>query len=112
MKQIEYVVCPLCGRNRVIEVKDKGEVRWDFWDKETSPIIQIREGGGSKSLEDIPPEERRKYQLRKYRGKMPGSGFKLVQNITWQEAEKIETYKSILEKIKIQIQKLQKLLLP
>jgi len=83
MKQIEYVVCPLCGRNRVIEekTKGKGQVRWDFWDKDKSPIIQIREGGGSKSLDELPPEQRQKYRLKKYRGKILDQMRKQIQKL-------------------------------
>ena len=43
---IEYVVCPLCGLNRVLDKHSKGRVRWDRVDPEQALILQVRYGGG------------------------------------------------------------------
>ena len=43
---VEYVVCPLCGLNRVLDKHGKGRVRWDTVDSERSLILQVRCGGG------------------------------------------------------------------
>jgi hypothetical protein len=43
---VEYVTCPLCGLNRVLDKHAKGRVRWDTVDPETALILQVRCGGG------------------------------------------------------------------
>ena len=40
---LAYAVCPLCGRNRVIETQRKGLIRWDYFDPKKSIFIQFRE---------------------------------------------------------------------
>ncbi len=91
---VTYVVCPVCSQNRVLErtsdksaAKDKlGFAEWDNWDPETSPIIQIRVGGGR------------------------GSGFKHNTMITWKEAEESGLYNEHLEEIRKQLRALQPLI--
>lgn len=43
---VEYMTCPLCGLNRVLDKHAKGRVRWDMVDPETALILQVRVGGG------------------------------------------------------------------
>jgi len=103
-----YVVCPLCGRNRVMELtsdasalKDKiGPIRWDFWDFRRSPIIQIRAGGGKK-----PGKGKHRYP-----GSAEGSGFHIIAELTWIEAELRAEFEEQLNGIKAQLARLQKLL--
>ncbi len=91
---VTYIVCPCCSMNRVLERtslksagKDKlGPVVWDNFDLETSPIIQIRVGGGR------------------------GSGFKHNTMITWKEAEERGLYNEHLEEIRKQLRALQPLI--
>jgi hypothetical protein len=46
---VTYVVCPLCGMNRVLEKHAKGRVRWDAVDPEKALVLQVRFGGGRDS---------------------------------------------------------------
>ena len=41
--KVEYCVCPLCGRNRVIEAKEKGRIKWDHVEPLESKLLQVRE---------------------------------------------------------------------
>jgi len=43
MVKIEYCVCPLCARNRVLQSKKKGRIRWDLIDPLQSKLLQVRE---------------------------------------------------------------------
>lgn len=43
MVKIEYAVCPLCGRNRVLKSEKKGRIRWDYVDPLNAKILQVRE---------------------------------------------------------------------
>lgn len=47
MTRLDFMVCPLCRRSRLIISKrwKDPKIRFDYWD-EKSPLIQIREGGG------------------------------------------------------------------
>jgi len=90
---IEYVVCPLCGRNRVMELSSErsaaknklGRIDWNFFDPETSAFIQIRAGGGR------------------------GSGFHLIESLTWPQASGQLKYAALIEDIKAQIKVISKL---
>lgn len=52
MTKIEYCVCPMCARNRVIQSEKKGRLKWDLIDPLQSELLQVREqharvtGGG------------------------------------------------------------------
>lgn len=102
-----FAVCPLCARNRPLELKSEssiakgkaGPIRWDFWDKETSPLIQIRVGGGKNPGKGS----------YRYPGSARGKGFKTVETIDWETA-KIQ-YPELVEAIKSQVAKLAKELL-
>lgn len=48
-KPVRYVVCPLCGLNRVLDKNTKGRIRWDTVNPETALILQTRCGGGRNS---------------------------------------------------------------
>jgi hypothetical protein len=101
--EIVYVVCPLCGRNRVLEsakAKEKGkeELRWDFFDPETGLLVQIREAGGKLPHEEQPEGIRRRGGARAY-------GFRLKHGFTLKEA-KDNGYDSQLEAIKLQLNRL------
>lgn len=43
MTKIEYCVCPMCARNRVLTSKNKGRIRWDLVDPLQSKLLQVRE---------------------------------------------------------------------
>lgn len=110
-KDIIYVVCPLCGRNRVLEVtsdkakaKGKGKLRWDFFDTETSPLIQIRRAGGK-----LPKEQQ--VRIKGRAGQATAEGFRITDSLTLEQAKE-QGYNDQVEAIKKQIQKLnQKLLI-
>lgn len=98
MVQREYVVCGLCGRNRIIEAKEKGRIRWDFVDLGAADFIQLREGGGKKAGEGG----------RGYRGSAPGSGFHLVSAKTLEEVIEDPAYADVVEGMKAQLIRLVK----
>ena len=39
----DYIVCPLCSRNRIVQSKEKGLVCWDHVSLLTSKILQVRQ---------------------------------------------------------------------
>lgn len=100
-REVVYVVCPLCGRNRVLEVrsawakeKGKGRLRWDFFDPSSGVLIQIREARGKLKGEE-----------RKGRGQAKGSGFPLKEGMNIKEARE-KGFDDQVEAIKAQVQKL------
>lgn len=102
-REVVYVVCPLCARNRVLEVrseqakaKGKGRLRWDFFDPDSSPLIQVREAGGK-----LPKEEQA--IQRKGRGQARAYGFQLKEGLTIEEAKDFEDQTAA---IKAQVEKL------
>lgn len=102
-REIIYVVCPLCGRNRVLEsarAQEKGKegLRWDFFDPETGLLVQIRQAGG-KLPHDEQPEGIRK------RGGARAYGFRLKHGLTLKEAKE-NGYDSQFEAIKLQVNRL------
>lgn len=104
-REIVYIVCPLCGRNRVLEVKSeearakgKGRLRWDFFEPDTSRLIQVREAGGK-----LPKEEQ--VIKRKGRGQARAYGFVFKEGLTIEEAQGFDDQ---VEAIKQQIEKLYK----
>ncbi|MBA7578079.1 hypothetical protein ES708_19935 [subsurface metagenome] len=106
-RKVVYVSCPLCGRNRVLEVrseralaKGKGRLRWDFFDPGSGLLIQIREAGGK-----LPKEEQPTDEARKGRGQAKAAGFPLKQGLSIQEARKGE-FADQVEAIKVQVQRL------
>ena len=46
MKQNDYVVCPCCGKNKLILFDISGELAWVDYDLKDMEFIQVREGGG------------------------------------------------------------------
>lgn len=105
-REIIYVVCPLCGRNRILEVrserakeKDKGRLRWDFFDPGSGLLIQVREAGGKLPKEEQPIEGR------KGRGQARAYGFPLREGLNIREA-KVGGFDDQVEAIRIQLQKL------
>ena len=98
-KVLPYLICPVCARN-ICLYRHRGErPHYNLWDKETSPIIYIRNCPGGKKLEGEPSYHPKP-------GWRPGTGFHIVERISWDEALKKEEYRSILEEIKEQIKKL------
>ena len=82
MGRVEYIVCPTCGRNRVMETKKKGKIGWpNDINLETTLLLQVREGGGR------------------------GSGFHLVEDESLTLPEMIEDggYEDVLEGMKQQL---------
>ena len=95
---VDYIVCPVCGRNRVVESKKKGLVGWPNGtplDLETTNLLQVRGGGGKK------PEG----GGRGYRGSAPGAGFPLIEGESKTLTEMIKNgdYPEVLEGMKTQI---------
>jgi len=96
VKQLEYMVCPLCGRNRIIETKRKGRIGWPDgrpFSLHTTALLQIRQGGGKKAEGGAGG----------YRGSAPGSGFHLVDGLTLQEMIDQGGYEDLIEGLKQQI---------
>ena len=102
-RKVVYVVCPLCARNRVLETKDKGRLRWDFFEPGTSPLIQIREAGGKLPSEEQPTG------LIKRPGRAKAIGFPITETITWHDAKTISEYYDQIEAIKAQLKRLEEL---
>jgi hypothetical protein len=44
-----YIVCPLCGMNRVLEKIEKGRIRFGNFDLERSFFVQIRYSTGGRA---------------------------------------------------------------
>lgn len=108
--EIIYIVCPCCGRSRVLEsakAESKGKsrrLRWDFFDPETSRVVQVRTGGGkvASNLEEM---------RFKGRGSGHGSGFHTKAGLTLKEADNSEKFKDQVEAIKEQVGRLQRFIL-
>lgn len=103
-REIVYIVCPLCGRNRVLESerarqKGKGELRWDFFDPKTGLLIQVREAGGK-----LPHEEQPESAIHK-RGGARAYGFPLKHGLTFEQARE-NGYDELLQDIKLQVNRL------
>jgi hypothetical protein len=87
---VTYIVCPLCGRNRVLETYRKGTIRWDYFDPETSPIIQFRRAGG-RIIRSSPDDKQ-------------ALGFRFESGLSWREAESAGSeYQAQLQDISKQI---------
>ena len=81
----EYFVCPLCARNRPLKSKTKGQIKWDYVDLNTAPILQVRDDTGGR-----------------------GSGFPLIESKTLTEILEDPEYREILEGLKTQLIRLLK----
>ena len=103
-QEIEYIVCPLCGRNRVLATVRKGRTRWDFFDPESGVLVQIRGAGGKLPTEEQPPDQP------KGRGAAAAIGFPITRGLTWEEAAADPGYADQIEAIKAQLSKLLNLL--
>lgn len=108
-QELTYIVCPLCGRSRILELSDSTierkpekskRLRWDFFDPNISGIVQIRAGGG-KVASDL---ETMKFRGR---GSARGAGFRLKRALNLEEASKDRRFRDQIEAIKTQIKKLQ-----
>jgi len=100
MAEIIYIVCPLCGMNRVLEktgssaiargitIREvKGRIRFDHMDLDTALVVQVRERKAG-------PEERKRMR----RG--GGSGFTLKGGLTLREMGRKRDYQDLVEQIK------------
>ena len=101
MGRAEYIVCPLCGLNRVLRSKGRAEkgkpeiARFNSMrlpEIEEMPILQVREGGGKK------PGKWGK----RGRGGAPGRGFKTVETYTIKDLMENPEYEEILQDLKAQ----------
>jgi hypothetical protein len=98
MVKKDYIVCPLCGWNRVLESAKrsaKGKTfTWPTINLGSCFIIQVREGGGKKAGSGA-----------KGRGKAPGSGFHLIpsESLTLQGARNNPKYTELLDEVKAQL---------
>ncbi len=106
-KEIVYIVCPLCGLNRVLEKKGTqaekrgklgkvGRISFDKLDPETAPFVDIREAPGGKVKVDAPRGTIGK-------GKAPGKGFHRVASLTLAESAGYPAYRDLVEQLKTQI---------
>jgi len=98
MKKIDYMVCPVCGRNRVIKTERKGFILWPGEDKfnvKSTYLLQIREGGGKQ------PGPGKHKGI--YRGCNRGSGFHLVDGKTLLDMIAAGAYPDVLDDFKVQI---------
>jgi len=98
MVKKDYIVCPLCGWNRVLESTKrdkKGKTfKWPTINLGSCFIIQVREGGGKKAGSGA-----------KGRGKAPGSGFHLIpsESLTLKGAMSDPKYTELLGEVKVQL---------
>lgn len=98
MVKKDYIVCPVCGWNRVLESEKRSKkgksFRWPVIDLGTFFMVQVREGGGKKAGSGV-----------KGRGKAPGSGFHLIpsESLTLQEARNDPKYTDVLDEVKVQL---------
>lgn len=101
MAEVIYIVCPLCGMNRVLEKKGtgaiargvtiteiKGRIRFDHIDLATAPIVQIRERAEG-------PEKTKRMR----RG--GGSGFVFKEGFTLNEVKDNPEYQDLIEQVKL-----------
>jgi hypothetical protein len=102
-QQLIYIVCPLCGRNRIIQTGAKGRARWDFFDPATSPLIQIRQAQGK-----LPTDQQPQDQLFRRRGGARAGGFPLQAAFTWEEAQTKDEFSNDVAAMKDQISRLEK----
>jgi len=103
-QEIEYIACPLCGRNRVLATAQKGRIRWDFFDPDTGIVVQIRGAGGKLPSEEQPADRP------KGRGGAVAIGFPVVRGLTWEEAKADPAYADQVQAIKAQLSRLVALL--
>ena len=102
MAEIDYAVCPVCGRNRVIESHDKGRIRWNYiTDLGADVFIQIRAGGGKVSV--VGPGERRPHRKVVGREPSPGVGFPLVRSLTLPEVMDDPAYADVVQGLRDQL---------
>lgn len=73
MKRNEYVVCPCCGKNKMVAFVN-GNLDWADYDLKTMEFIQVREGGGKTGTG------------KKGRGQGRGVGFPKIDSMTLAEA--------------------------
>jgi len=100
-KETTYIVCPLCARNRTLDTQSKGRLRWDFWDPETSPIVQIREAGGK-----LPSEQQPDREGKRKRGHAAAIGFPVKHALTWTDIVDDPEYADQVDEIRRQINKI------
>ena len=104
MTKNDYVVCGLCGMNKVVrsakrEKKGKSEeLKWPSIDIKESFSLQVREGGGKKAGSSG----------KTGRGKAPGSGFHIVEaeSLTLKEMMNNPQYENILAGMRDQLLRL------
>lgn len=100
MAEIIYIVCPMCGMNRVLEKKGtsalargvtvsevKGRIRFDHVDLENGIIVQIRERAEGK-------EPTKRLQ----RG--GGTGFILKRGMTLEQMRARPEYRDLIDQIR------------
>jgi hypothetical protein len=100
MAGIIYIVCPLCGMNRVLEKtgssaiargltirKVKGRIRFDHIDLTRAPIVQVRER-----------QEGKEAQRRLTRG--GGTGFVFREGLTLMQMKRKPEYADLVKQIK------------
>lgn len=73
MKRNNYVVCPCCGKNKMVAFVN-GNLDWADYDLKTMEFIQVREGGGKTGTG------------KKGRGQGRGVGFPKIDSMTLAEA--------------------------
>jgi len=106
MAEIVYIVCPMCGMNRVLEKKAssalarsmdvsgvKGRIRFDHIDLENGIIVQVRERVEGKE------------QVKRL-GRGGGLGFPLKRGMTLEQMRAKPEYSDLIEQIRESAQKI------
>jgi len=103
MVKIEYIVCPLCGMNRILEKKEKGRIGFEV--DLDRPFVQIRQPGGKLPMgEEVRAEAQRGIKVR--RGQAPALGFRLVDGLTFKQAKESGRYDDLIDEIENQCHKI------
>lgn len=106
MAEVVYIVCPMCGMNRVLEKKAstalarsmdisevKGRIRFDHVDLENGIIVQVRER-----------VEGKEQVKRRRRG--GGTGFPLKRGMTLEQMRAQPEYSDLINQIRESAQKI------
>lgn len=106
MVEVVYIVCPMCGMNRVLEKKAssalarsmdvsevKGRIRFDHVDLENGIIVQVRERVEGKE------------QVSR-RGRGGGMGFPLKRGMTLEQMIAQPKYRDLIDQIRESAQKI------
>lgn len=99
-KTMSYLVCPVCVHNLSFARRGRSRRKYNLWAKDQA-IVYIRDcSGGKKPHLELPRGKGPKP------GWPPGSGFPIIDRISWDKALENEEYREALLEIKEQVKKL------